>query len=253
LCETTTTDTRGGSDLGSGVKPIEYRAAKPVGQVANLRSIGNRPSTFLRILPSNKHSLSVTTFHSRRLPHYHAIGQPIFLTWRLYGSLPANRSFPAKTNSGKAFVAMDRLLDHACTGPLFLRIPQIASMVTASIRHRDPRHYQLHAYAVMPNHVHLLITPIVEVSKIMQSLKRFTAREGNRILNFTGQPFWQEESYDRLVRNETEFQRILQYIETNPVKSGLAATPEEFEWSSAGPIPNRPQDIILPYGAVVIP
>jgi REP element-mobilizing transposase RayT len=70
----------------------------------------------------------------------------------------------------------------------------------------------------------------------MQSLKRFTAREGNRILGFTGQPFWQDESYDRLVRDEGEFQRIVRYIETNPVNAGLVAMPEEFPWSSAGPI-----------------
>jgi hypothetical protein len=75
----------------------------------------------------------------------------------------------------------------------------------------------------------------------MHSLKRFTAREANRILGRTGQPFWQDESYDRLIRNEKEFERTLRYIETNPVKAGLAATPEEFPWSSARPIDNRPQ------------
>jgi hypothetical protein len=75
----------------------------------------------------------------------------------------------------------------------------------------------------------------------MQSLKRFTARDGNRILGLTGQPFWQDESYDRLVRDEREFQRIAQYIEANPVNAGLVATPEEFPWSSARPIDNRPQ------------
>jgi hypothetical protein len=115
----------------------------------------------------------------------------MFLTWRLHGSLPANRSFPAGTTSGRAFVIMDRLLDNTCTGPLFLRMPEIASMVVDSIHYRDSRDYQLHAYVVMPNHVHLLITPLVEVSKVMQSLKRSTSREGNRILGLTGQPFWQ--------------------------------------------------------------
>jgi REP element-mobilizing transposase RayT len=71
------------------------------------------------------------------------------------------------------------------------------------------------------------MTPLVAVSSVMQSLKRFTAREGNRILGLTGRPFWQDESYDRLARNDTEFERITRYIETNPVKAGLAATPEE--------------------------
>ena len=81
----------------------------------------------------------------------------------------------------------------------------------------------------------------------MQSLKRFTAREGNRILGLTGQPFWQDETYDRLVRNQIEFERIAHYIEMNPVKAGLAARPEEFAWSSARPIDNRPQVSNLPH------
>jgi hypothetical protein len=61
------------------------------------------------------------------------------------------------------------------------------------------------------------------------------------MLGLTGQAFWQDESYDRLVRNDSEFERIAHYIEMNPVKAGLAAVPEEFPWSSAGPIDNRPQ------------
>jgi hypothetical protein len=48
-------------------------------------------------------------------------------------------------------------------------------------------------------------------------------------------------------RNQTEFQRIAHYIEMNPAKSGLAATPEEFAWSSARPIDNRPQVANLPH------
>ncbi len=101
----------------------------------------------------------------------------------------------------------------------------------------------------MPNHVHLLVTPLLEVSKMMQSLKRFTARECNRILGLTGQPFWQDESYDRLVRDEAEYQRIVRYIEMNPVRAGLAPRPEEFPWSSARPIDNRPQVSNLPHCA----
>ena len=81
----------------------------------------------------------------------------------------------------------------------------------------------------------------------MHSLKRFTAREGNKILGVTGRPFWQEESYDRVVRDEIEFRRIKRYIEMNPVKAGFVATPEEFLWSSARPIDNRPQVDNLPY------
>ena len=86
----------------------------------------------------------------------------------------------------------------------------------------------------MANHIHVLITPHVEVSKLMHSLKRFTARKANQILCLTGQPFWQDESYDRLVRDELECRRITNYIEMNPVKAGLVTTREAFPWSSAG-------------------
>ncbi len=112
----------------------------------------------------------------------------------------------------------------------------------------DLKHYEIHAYVVMANHVHLLITPRIEVSKFMQSLKRFTAREGNRMLGLTGQPFWQEESYDRLVRNPEEFERIARYIEHNPVKAGLVKEPADFLWSSARwRVTNPPQATSLPY------
>ena len=67
------------------------------------------------------------------------------------------------------------------------------------------------------------------------------------MLGVAGQPFWQDETYDRLVRNGTEFERIWHYIEMNPVKAGLATLPEEFQWSSAGPIDNRPQVANLPH------
>jgi putative DNA methylase len=176
----------------------------------------------------------VATITRRHLPHHYEAGHPIFLTWRLHGSLPAGRSFTRQLTSGKAFVAMDRALDTAVAGPRYLRMPQIARMVQEAIHWRDDRDYSLHSYAIMPNHVHLLITPIREVSGIMQSLKRFTAREGNRMLGLTGRAFWQDESYDRLVRNDGEFGRIVSYIEMNPVKAGLARASEEFPWSSAG-------------------
>ena len=206
---------------------------------------------FWRVFPPYHHSPFVSTFHVRRLPHFHSVGQPVFLTWRLHGSLPTGRSFPEATTSGQVFLAMDRMLDNACTGPLYLRRPEIANMVVDAIHYRDQslEHYEIHSYVVMANHVHLLVTPRVEISKLTHSLKRFTAREANRMLGLTGQTFWQVESYDRLVRDRTEFQRIAGYIEMNPVKAGLVKTPEEFPWSSARPIDNRPQVSNLPYMA----
>jgi REP element-mobilizing transposase RayT len=190
----------------------------------------------------------VPEFHARRLPHLHSIGHPIFLTWRLFGSLPENRAFPEATTSGKAFVIMDRLLDTTRIGPLHLRRPEFAEMVVDAICYLENEGYfVLHAFVVMANHVHLLITPGVPVSKLMKSLKGFTARRGNQMLDVSGQPFWQDEPYDRWVRDRREFERIANYIENNPVTAGLCATPEEFLWSSAGRVENPPQVENLPH------
>ena len=105
---------------------------------------------------------------------------------------------------------MDRLLDHARTGPLYLARPEIASIVVqAIVDGRDHlHHYSLHAFVVMPNHVHLLITPQAPVPKLLQWLKGTTARRVNQILRLTGRAFWQEESYDRWVRHERQFGRL---------------------------------------------
>jgi REP element-mobilizing transposase RayT len=93
--------------------------------------------------------------------------------------------------------------------------------------------YQLRSFVVMPNHVHLLVTPQVPATKWLGPLKGFTAHEANVLLASTGKPFWQNESHDHLVRSPEEFDRIRRYIENNPVKAGLAAEPPDFLWSSA--------------------
>lgn len=174
--------------------------------------------------------------YERRLPHWDVVDEPLFVTFRLHDSLPANRVFPPeRLTTGKAFVAMDRILDAARDGPLFLQQPDVAEVVMQSILDGDRRllRYQLHSFVVMPNHVHLLVTPHVVATKWLGPLKGFTAYEANRILYRRGQPFWQDESYDHLIRSGAEFERIRGYIETNPVKAGLAAAAERFRWSSA--------------------
>ena len=74
--------------------------------------------------------------YRRRLPHIYETDQPVFLTWRLYGSLPVNRPFAGGTlSSGQAFAALDRLLDQARAGPLYLRQPELADMVVEAIHY----------------------------------------------------------------------------------------------------------------------
>jgi putative transposase len=171
----------------------------------------------------------------RRLPHLYPEGKALFVTWHLHGSVPASR-FPygGAMSSGRAFVWIDQYLDKLQYGPLYLRQPEIARlMVTSIYKGVELAHYDLHAYAVMANHVHLLIEPRIMPSRLLKSLKGATAREANRILGRTGEPFWQKESYDHWVRNPTELGRIRTYIENNPVKAGLVAIAEEYPWSSA--------------------
>jgi putative transposase len=170
------------------------------------------------------------------VPHWDSVGQPVFVTFRLAGSLPENRVFPpANLASGEAFQAIDKLLDHVRTGPFFLEQSEIAQMVLEAIRDGDNRfrRYELHAYAVMPNHVHLLVTSRVPNAKWLGPLKGFTGSMANRILERTG-AFWQDESYDHLVRDGEEFSSVRRYIEDNPVAAGLVARAEDFPWSSAG-------------------
>jgi REP element-mobilizing transposase RayT len=129
----------------------------------------------------------------------------------------------------------DRLLDRAKTGPRWLDDPRTAACVLDTIRRgvHQLNQFQLHAYVIMPNHVHLLIVPRVPVTKIMRGIKGVSAHDANRILGQSGGAFWQDESFDRWVRNEQEFGRILYYIECNPVRAGLVKRPNEWRWSSA--------------------
>ena len=170
----------------------------------------------------------------RRLPHLYTIGQPLFITFRLHDSLPPGRAFmPSSITSGEAFVHMDRLLDSGRSGPLFLRRPEIAVRIVDAIHRGAGTDYQLHTWVVMPNHVHLLMTPNSDVSRIMQRIKGASAMECNRVMDRAGRPFWQRESYDHMVRGPEEFERIARYIEQNPVKAGLTDSPERWPWSSA--------------------
>jgi putative DNA methylase len=174
--------------------------------------------------------------YRRRLPHIDDPGHGVFLTWRLNGSLPAHRSFSTESvTTGEAFKAMDRLLDEVSTGPFHLRQPAIADLVVEAIHYSAAPlgRYELHAFVVMPNHVHLLITPRAPLAVLTKTLKGLTARRANAVLGTTGRPFWQEESYDHRVRDDAEFRQIRRYIEENPVRAGLVRAPHEYRWSSA--------------------
>jgi REP element-mobilizing transposase RayT len=103
----------------------------------------------------------------------------------------------------------------------FLKDPRVAMLVVDALRHFDDLRYRLHAWCVMPNHVHVVFssmparTPALRLSKIIQSWKSYTAKEANRLLARTG-PFWQREYYDHLVRDEADFVRCIDYTIKQP-------------------------------------
>ncbi len=201
-------------------------------------------------------------FRRRDLPHWDVPGGTYFLTFCLAGSLPASgtasitRRWRAKALSppphgicipdwqrmcaARAFLEADRVLDES-PAARWLADPRVASVVQSGLRHRDGNEYRLIAYAIMPSHCHVVIDTtagrsvpgsMVSRERIMHSLKRYTARECNGLLGRSG-AFWQPESYDRLVRNEAELDRIVHYVEHNPVTAGLCERPEDWRFSSA--------------------
>ncbi len=152
------------------------------------------------------------------------------------------------------FRKFEKTLDSAESGPVWLKDNRIAKEIMRSLHHRDGKVYCLDAYCIMANHVHVVFTPLPmrfsktdvvnlmkntvqtedlcynSLSSIMQSLKGYTARKANRLLGRSG-VFWQRESYDHVIRDASEWRRIITYVLNNPVKAGLVDTWEKWQWS----------------------
>jgi putative transposase len=175
------------------------------------------------------------SYHERHLPHWQPEGAALFITWRLHGSLPRVPAPIEYRSAGKSFAAIDIVLDKVATGPRWLLNERVAQCVVDALKYGEEElHlYELRAWALMVNHVHILIYPEADLSKITKSIKNFSGRQANAILGLTGQPFWQDESYDHWVRGPEELEKVVRYIEENPVSAGLAQKVEDWRWSSA--------------------
>ena len=151
-------------------------------------------------------------FYRRHLPHWIPEDSILFITWRLFGSIP-----------------------HSPSGPLWLQDTRIASLVAGALQYGDAtrRLYDLYAWAILPNHVHAILQPRTELPTIMRWLKGRTARKANQLLRRTGTTFWQDESFDHWIRSRDELQELIRYVENNPVTAGLVERVEEWPWSSA--------------------
>jgi len=218
------------------------------------------------------------TFYQRNMPHFQPSGYTYFVTFRLANSLPNHivlklredykehlKQLSHLENSKEKtqkyygfqddyFAEFDRHLDTYHKSPCWLADEKIAGITKNAIHFYDKKNYDLICYCIMPNHVHLILTPIADqisdsavalnksrngppetdsryiVTAILQNIKKFTAVKCNKILNRSGS-FWQHESYDHVVRDEKELVRFFNYTLNNPVKANLVNTPEEWRWS----------------------
>jgi REP element-mobilizing transposase RayT len=198
------------------------------------------------------------SYYQRHLPHFQPSDAELFVTFRLAGSLPFDaierlksareeeqkflRTIPSQARRRDAanasrhayFEKYEQLLDGTRHGPRWLVEDPVAEVVSEAIHYRDGKEYDLFASTLMPNHVHMVYSTVgrndIPTYKILQSLKRHTARRANTILGQTGS-FWQDESYDHVIRSPEELERIVWYIVNNPVKAGLVETWQQWKWT----------------------
>ncbi len=180
-------------------------------------------------------------WHTRGyLPHYDGGEIAQFITFRLFDSVPKQvidrwrmNLHMEKDEERKRLLSqkIDHYLDEG-HGSCFLRDERIAILVQKSFLYFTDSSYRLWAWTIMPNHVHLLLTPNPgnELSKIIQSIKTFTSREANMKLGREGR-FWHRDYFDRYIRDRSHFARVVRYIENNPVKAGLCDSPQSWPYT----------------------
>jgi len=176
---------------------------------------------------------------SYAIPHINQPGLVQMLTFRLDDALigwepPARATREFDPEASKLwFRRFDELLDEG-RGACVLRQAEVASIMRDCLKRDHGTRYDLFAWVVMPNHVHALVlpSPTIQISKIVQSWKGYSAYAINQHLGRQGK-LWQRDYYDRYMRNVRHFRAAIEYIEMNPVKAGLVAAPQQYRWSSA--------------------
>jgi len=195
--------------------------------------------------------------HKRNLPHFYKTGVNYFITYRLHDSIPTKeltkmrQEFEMeldtlktkynhsdlellKYNLQKNFFGIYDELLHKNSTIQYLKNEQIAEIVGNAMMFYHEKEYFVNCYCIMPNHVHFVFfyydTATKAISKIMQSIKGFSARKANEILGLSGE-FWQHESHDHIVRDNQELERIISYVKMNPVKAGLVTKWEDWKYT----------------------
>jgi putative DNA methylase len=176
------------------------------------------------------------------LPHWEAGEVAQSITFRLADSLPTValeeleqrlRALPNDEASAERRMQFERALDKG-HGETWLSDGRIAELVEGAFLHFDGDRYRLHAWVVMPNHVHVVVTPIGKwtLASIAHSWKSFTATAANRLLNREG-AFWAREYFDRAIRDDAHYANAVRYVERNPVKALLCERADQWRFSSA--------------------
>ena len=171
------------------------------------------------------------------LPHRDEPGLVQFVTFRLADGFPSElrgewEALLRIEDDRQRRIELEEYLDLG-RGECHLRRPDIAAIIEASLLFRHDVQYEMRAWVVMPNHVHLLV-PVQDVPlwQLVEAWKGFTAKEVNKILGCKGK-FWQTGYWDTYMRDNEHEGRTRRYIENNPTKAKLVASPIEWSWSSA--------------------
>lgn len=184
--------------------------------------------------------------HVRRLPHWRQDGVTSFVTWRLADALPAPiqsqwrserdawllthpKPWDEKTEAAYHRTFSDQFdawLD-AGSGSCLLRELPVRAHLDAALLGRHGVEYELHAFVVMPNHVHVLFSPYEHRpwERIVGAWKSISAHRINRAVGRRG-ALWQEESWDRMIRHAQQFTACRKYIRDNPIRARLG--PDEY-------------------------
>ena len=135
------------------------------------------------------------------------------------------------------FFAFENELDKNLNEPHWLKEETIATIVMESLLFNDSRLYTLFAACMMSNHIHILIRLLptaLSLSIIMRNHKKFTAVQSNKLLQQSG-PFWTEERFDTVIRDNSHFYNTVFYIIQNPVKAGLVTNWYDWKWTHLHP------------------
>lgn len=182
------------------------------------------------------------------LPHIEAPGHAQLVTFRLADALPKRvveeikrRSAAGEFRSTEAAWA-EPWLD-AGHGSCVLRSPKNALVVAEALTYGDRVRYDLFAWVVMPNHVHVIFQPynLTTMSDIIHTWKSYSVHQINRRLGTTGR-LWQRGYFDRVIRDEQHLQRAVDYVEYNPVAADLVQDATSWPCSSKTWFYTRPDE-----------